>query len=378
MLTLDAIDSIAEACIGCRFVSAEFMYKPPPTEPRKRLVFESALRSRLSSLSDQDAVLFICNSEKTVEALTAIIADFPQPLHVATIANPLPYAGIPSSTPQHLGWEGEWERYATTDRWCRITLAMNVARRLDSEGWLIMPAHDAVWGRDLLATLVGFSHEQARGGLPAAVSPYTYYQHSQVPGADIPQDIIDILNTALGRDLRFAERLARDEVQGFWGKMGMMPFAMCGSVIDTADQTSLEDDLELDHVIRDVGYNARALWIDDPQVYRQALPVFDLEGVRTVIERTMHYSLNVPASVVGGSTLNFPLDAVGEHKWQTDPAFARNNEIAEMLIADVAADIKGRLDRFGASWVDWGAYRHVVRSGIPEVEVWRRIERGVS
>jgi hypothetical protein len=290
---------------------------------------------------------------------------------LAIVANPQPDAASNSQTPTQLEWPGEWRRYSTTDRWCRIALAMEVARHIDTPGYLIMPAQDAVWGQNLLARLVAYSHEQARGGFPAAVSPYSYHQHSPVPGTEIPSLVIDVYNTALGRDFGFKQRIARDEVQGFWGKMGMIPFGMCGALIDTADKSTLEDDLELDRVIRTLGYAARALWVDDPAVYRQAPLLFDLDDVRRAIERIMHYSLNVPATAVGGSTLNFPLDAAGELKRQTDPGFAYHNGIAESLIAECANAIQERLDRYGASWVDWGKYRYVVRPSYPEVEVWR-------
>jgi hypothetical protein len=375
MQQLDTVAAIAAACTHRRFVSAEFMYKPPPVDVRSRRVFEYALRSRLSALRSEDAVLLVCDSDETIQALAPLAAEFPHLEVLATVTNPVPYAGLSSPTPEQLGWEGEWQRCAMTDRWSRISLALEVARRIDGDGYLIMPAHDAVWGRDLLARLVAFSHEQARGGLPAAVSPYTYLQHSPVPGVEIPTLVIDVMNTALGRDFHFAERLARDEVQGFWGKMGMIPFAMCGAVMDGADTSTLEDDLELDRVMRTLGYSARALWLDDPALYRQAPSIFNLEGVRAAIERIMHYSLNVPATAVGGSTLNFPLDALGELKRQTDPAFAYHNEIAERLIAECADAIKARLDRYGLSWMDWGGYRCVVRLSDPAVEVWRRLTR---
>lgn len=373
MFHLESIADIAEACADRRFVSAEFMYKPPLSEPRSRLVFEYALRSRLERLGAEDAVLLICDSAETAAAFAPLTAQYPHLRAIATIANPEPFPESDASIPAQFGWEGQWQRYQTTDRWCRISVAMEVARRMKNSGYLIMPAHDAVWGDNLLSRLVEFSHEHARGGLPAAVSPYTYYQHSPIPGANIPPLVIDVLNVALGRDLRFAERLERDEVQGFWGKMGMIPFAMCGAVIDAANRTMFEDDLELDRVIREQGYAARGLWIDDPAVYRQSPPVFDMNGMRRVIERLLHYSLYVPASEVGGSSLNFPLDELGERKRQTDPEFARLNQIAEGLIAECANIIKTRLDRFSASWVDWGQYRHLVRMGIPGVEVWRSV-----
>ena len=373
MQQLETIDAVAEAYAGRRFLSAEFMYQPPPTDPRLRLVFDFGLRSRLSRLGAEDAVLFICDSHETNDSLSPFTAKYRQVPILTIVANPQPDVCAEMQTPQQLEWTGQWQRYDMTDRWRRITMAMEAARRINSNGYLIMPAHDAVWGDDLLARLVAFSHEQARGGQPAAVSPYTYFQHSPVPGAEIPSLVIDVYNTALGRDCGFAERIQRDQVQGFWGKMGLIPFAMCGPVIDSADKSTLEDDLELDRVIRTLGFSARALWIDDSAVYRQAPPIFDLDGARTAIERIMHYSLNVPATVVGGSTLNFPLDAAGELKRQTDPTFAYHNEIAESLIAQSAEAIQARVERFGASWVDWGSYRYVVRPGDPSVEVWRSI-----
>lgn len=375
MQQLDTVAAVAAACAGRRFVNAEFMYTLPPADARSRRVFEYALRSRLAALSSEDAVLLICDSAATIRALAPLAAEFPHLKTLAAITNPAPYAGVTRPSPEQLGWGGHWQRYAMTDRWSRISLALEAARRIDEAGYLIMPAHDAVWGRDLLARLVTFSREQARGGLPAAVSPYTYHQHSPVPGVEIPALVIEVMNTALGRDFHFAERLARDEAQGFWGKMGMIPFALCGAVIDAADRSTLEDDLELDRVIRTLGYSARALWLDDPAIYRQAPPIFDLAGVRAAIERIMHYSLNVPATAVGGSTLNFPLDALGELKRQTDPAFAYHNEIAERLIAECADVIKARLDRYGLSWMDWGRHRYVVRVSDPAVEVWRRLSR---
>lgn len=375
MQQLNTAEAIAAACSGRRFISAEFMYRMPPEDPRALSVFEYGLHSRLSGLGEDAAVLFICNSAETAAAMQPYAATYPNLLAVTAITNPLPANGNAAAapTPVRCEWEGQWQRYCMTDRWSRIGLALDVGRRMTTPGYLIMPAHDAVWGTGLLDLLVTFSDANATGGLPAAVSPYTYDQHSPVPGVDIPPLVIDVLNTAMGRDLRFRERIERNEVQGFWGKMSLMPFAMCDAVLKGADTATLEDDLEIDHLIRDAGYCARALWIDDPLVYRQALPVFDLDGVRAVIERTLHYSLNIPATEVGASTLNFPLDALGEARALEDSVFALHNEMAEELIAECVAEIKARLEQCGASWVDWGVYRHVVRPGLPNVEVWRRL-----
>jgi hypothetical protein len=154
--------------------------------------------------------------------------------------------------------------------------------------------------------------------------------------------------------------------------MGMIPFAMCGTVRDMSETFVWEDDLEIDRVIRDAGYRARCLWVSDPRLYRQALPVFDRDGVRRVIERTLHYSLNIPNQSVGASSLNFPLGKLATLRRWIDPNFAHCNAQAEALIAACTGEIKARLEQFGASWVDWGAYRHVMRVGDPVVEVWKR------
>ncbi len=371
---IESTDRLAALLADRRFISAEFMYQPPPDDPRRWRVFEWTLRSRMAALGEGDAVLFICDGERTADALAPVAADYPNLLSVATVANPAPYTGKTAPTPEQLGWEGTWERRAQTDRWCRILTALHVARHVDADGYLIMPAHDAVWGRGLLDRLVDFSRAHARRGLPAAVSPYTYFQHSSVPGADIPQDMIDLINTAFGRDLRFPLKIAADEVQQIWGKMGMIPFRMCGDLMDTIEPIVWEDDLEIDRAIRELGYGVRCQWIDDSALYRQALPVFTLTDARRVIERTLHYSLNVPATVIGASTLNFPLDSLGRYKCLIEPKFAALNARAEALIDECNTVIRARLDHFGASWVDWGAYRYVVRVGDAEVEVWRRVD----
>lgn len=381
MRLIETTDEIARALDGRRFIDAEFMYKPPPTG-RALVVFDHALRSRLAELDARDAALFICDSAATAEALTRYADLFPRPLMLATVANPAshPLSRSPTQagrgglalTPYRLNWADpdQWQRYAMTDRWARITVALQVGAALASSGCVVMPAHDAVWGRGLLQRLVTFSGRHARGGLPAAVSPYPYVHHSPVPGADIPPEIIALINTAFNRDPLFRWKLRFDRVQGFWGKMGMIPAAMCRAILDDAEKIVWEDDLEIDRVIRARGWAARALWVGNPRLYHQALPVFDRAGAKAVIMRTLHYSLNIPGQ--GASTLNFPLGRLGRLKRLINPAFARWNAEAEALIAECMAEIAPRLERYGASWVDWGAYRYVARVGDPEVEVWRR------
>lgn len=351
------------------------MYKPRPAPGRERVVFDFALRSRLSELAASGgAVLFICDSRATSDSLDVFQRDYPSLKMVAMITNPPRWEGETPDTPARLDWDTPegWQRYQVTDRWTRILVALDAARRMDSSGYLVMPAHDAVWGNGLLKRLAQVSQQHAKNGLPAAVSPYTPYQHSTVPGVEIPDDVIRLMNTAFERDPLLWWKIRRQELQAFWGKMGMIPFGMCGAIRDLVDTFVWEDDLEIDRVIRDLGYMARCVWVNDAALYRQALPVFDREGARQVIARILHYSLNIPNQSVGASSLNFPLGRLGKLRRLVDPTFARYNAEAEALIRDCTAEIRARLEGLGASWVDWGNYRHVMRVGDAVVEVWKR------
>jgi hypothetical protein len=354
------------------FVDAEFMYRPRPDGVREQIVFDYTLRSRLAALGKNDAVVFICDSEKTIASLKPFEIKFPHLTMTAIITNPLPTLGKPRHTPFDLEWDkpDQWQRMQTTDRWARIDTALHIGSLMNHSGYLLMPAHDAVWGQNLLPILEQFSLRYAKHGLPAAVSPYTYHQHSNVTGATIPTDIVYLLNTAFNRDTWFRWKIQRDAVQGFWGKMSMTPIGMCGTIRKQAEKTLWEDDLDIDRIIRDSGYGVRGLWMSNPNIYKQALPVFDRQGVRKVIERTLHYSLHIPSDKIGGSSLNMPLDWVGHLRAIIIPQFKHYNHEAEQLIAECAIEIEDRLKRYGASWLDWGAYRHVVRVRDPVVEVW--------
>jgi len=365
---------IALQLVGRHYLDAEFMYRPRPQTAREQVVFDSTLRSRLAALAQNDAVVFICDSQATIKSLQLFEAEFPQVLMTAIITNSLPYKGKSGSTPDDLRWEtpDTWERMQTTDRWARIDTALYIGSLMTQSGYLLMPAHDAVWGKNLLPKLEHFANRYAKNNLPAAVSPYTYHQHSAVEGANIPDDVIHLMNTALSRDTSFRWKIWRDAVQAFWGKMSMTPFGMCGAIRANSDQTLWEDDLDIDRIIRELGYGVRCLWVDDPALYRQAPPVFDREGVRKVIERTLHYSLHIPDERVGGSSLNVPLDWLGQLRQIVSPRFRKYNPDAEKLIAECATEIGERLENFGASWVDWGAYRYVARVRDPVVEIWRR------
>ena len=365
---------VASRLRGKRFVSAEFLYKPRPTEPRARRVFDFALESRLAELSryDDAAVLLICDSQATAASFADLPARYPRLTFVSALANPQPVAAPDpyAGTPARSGWPDPagWRRYAPTDRWARLTFALDAARQIDSPGWLILPANDAVWGRGLIDLLLGISQRFAQNGLPAAVSPYTPFQHSSVPGAGIPPEIVDALNAAFARDSLLRWRLRSGQYQAFWGKMGLIPFGMAAELLRRAETMVWEDDLEIDRAVRAAGDAVRCQWIGDPALYRQALPVFDRAGLRAVVERTLHYSLSIPGET---SLISRPLDALARLRVRLDPRFARAVALSESLAAECRAEIDARLRRYGASWVDWGAYRYVARVGDPLVQVWK-------
>ena len=329
-----------------------------------------ALLSRWQALDPkQDALLLLANSAATVDSLQPLVARFPDlPLVICTVnPDPLPIEASADS-PARFDWPtpARWQAFRQSDRWARLTLAFQIGSQLDPASYLLLPAHDACWGPGLLPRLLTLSVEQARGGQPAAVSPYSAYRHAPLAGVAIPADIIDLINAAFNRDSEFPAKLARGAVQGFWGKTALLPCGLCATILKDADQTFFEDDAEIDRVIQAVGYATRGLWIADPAVYCQTLPVFDDTAARAVIWRTLHYSL--PA---GGSSLLSAPDSVMQALIDHDPRLAAAHQRAERLISECQTAIAQRLTQFGASWVDWGAYRYVVRVGDPAVEVWR-------
>ncbi len=356
------------------FLSAEFMYRPRPVDPRTRAVFDDAFTSRVNRLSARDTLLILADSPETLDSLTPLLP--PVPRIMTRIVNP-PVDPDPPDTPFALGWDApeHWQKLTMTDRWTRITAALETAATSDAA--LLMPAHDAVWGDSLLPYLSRLSADYARGGLPAAVSPVTYWQHSAVPGAAVDPAVIALTNTAFGRDLLFPFKAWRGQTQGFWGKMSLMPASMAAHLLPIlkGETGTLEDDLVIDSAIQRAGFAARAVPILNPRVYRQALPVFDQDGLRVVIRRTLHYSLNAasPRHPVGGSVLTHPLDFAGKVRLILSPRFRRFTPAAETMIREEAETIRRRIEQYGASWVDWGAYRIVVRVGDWLCEVWKRV-----
>ncbi len=194
-----------------------------------------------------------------------------------------------------------------------------------------------------------------------------------MPGADIPQPIIDALNAAFNRDSRLPQRLRSGRFQGFWGKMGLIPYALCAIALPQLELFVWEDDLEIDRALRAEGCGVYGWWVRDARLYRHALPVFDAGDLRRVIERTLHYSLSIPgAGLASSSLLLHPLDAWGRWRRRLDQRCARALALSESITQACLAEMQARIDRCGCSWVDWGAYRYVARVGDPVVEVWRR------
>jgi hypothetical protein len=374
MIELTHPSDLAAHLPGVRFLVAEFMYRSRPAETRTQAVFDYTWRSRLVQLDDRDGVLLLCDQPATLESLQPVLQDYPHLRVWWAVVNP-PAGAQPcaptdqSGLPYQLGWPDphSWQRVTMTDRWARIRWALAAGARYQTltTAFLVMPAHDAVWGDGLLPYLV------RQAGARVAVSPVTYHQHSPIPGVSIPAEVIDVLNAAFGKDTLLAWKLYRDQHQGFWGKMSLLRLNHCGSLLEALQPCAFEDDLAIDSALARMGTPARGVYIRDPRLYRQALPVFDREAARRVIERTLHYSLNIPGEGVSGSSLNQPLGPLGRLRL-LHPRFRSAHQAAAALIAECSLEIQVRLERYGLSWVDWGAYRHVVRVGDPCVEVWKR------
>lgn len=368
-------DEAAAQLAGFRYVVSEFIYRPRPVEPRARAVFDYALRSRWDEVrQERGALLLLCRDEAAFASLTPLLDAYPDVAVVTAVVNP-PLADANDAidrTPWWAEWgrPERWRRVALTDRWARIRFALDVGRRLD-DGFLVMPANDAVWGYSLLADLTALSYDNARGGVPAAVSPYTGWQHSPVPGVDIAPLVIAALDAGFNRDGGFRAQVESGRAQGFWGKTGLLPYAVCDTLLHRCEMGTWEDDLEIDRVLKESGYAVRCWWVEQRVRYCQALPVFDRADIYRVFERTLHYSLNLPAERPAGTSLLYqPLDASNQFRRQVSRRYAAAVSLSEAVIAECGAALSERLTRYGCSWVDWGDYRYVARVGDPWVQVW--------
>lgn len=350
------------------FLLAEMLYAPRPTDARRRIVFDAALRSRWRALSAGDRVLLIGASDAVLDSVEPHRRDFPHLIFDRRIVNP-PALAVPlSDTPRRCGWSepDRWQQYGMTDRWARIQAALQWGADAGGEGWLILPALDSVVGRDLLLRLIAFSHEHAADGQPVPVSPWAQHQHAPVRGARIDPLIIGALNAAFNRDVTFRRRIDSNQAQQFWGKLGLIPFRLCAGILAQVEMRVWEDDAEIDAALRALGAPARCLWVSDARLYHQSPPVLDRDDLYRVIERHLHYAIH------GGSAFTQPLPAKLARRAARDVRFAAANALAEAVIAEASEALRQRLDRFGVSWVDWGSYRIVARPGDPFVEVWKR------
>ncbi len=351
-----------------RFIVAEFMPLGKrgtlARDPRPLRLKGDDFRQRRQALADGDFTYFVEDKYTKLAPRGIFARDYPN----RGMTWDYHYAHSQDAQNGYIkvfDWDGHWVRLSMSDRWTRILAALELGRDAGTGGYLIMPAHDALYSRDLLLKLVAFSRQHAQNGLPAAVSPFTFYKHSPIADADIPADIIDLVNAAFNRDPAFRLQLERGAAQGYWGKMGLIPFEMCGDLLKTVDTRIWEDDLELDRAITALGYAARTLWIDDPAQYRQALFVVDEAGVRHIIERHLHYSLRT-----GGSALTQPLTDMARYWRIINPHLGAASVWAERIIDEEYAKMMQRVAQYGASWVDWGDYRYVARPYDPHVEVW--------
>jgi hypothetical protein len=365
----------ALAAQGAHFVSVEMMYRPRPAFSPARDVFDACWRSRMNALSAGDAVLLLVNTPSTLDSLQPLMRTSPHVVWIAAEVAPQPSQKSNAEGPRAWGWETpeRWQQFRTTDRWARIRFALRTGlavEDIDSSCYLLMPAHDAVYGQRLLRVMEAAALRYATRQAPAAISPYTPWQHAPLAGIAISPEIITAMNATFARSGNMALRIARNQVQAFWGKMSMLPVSACELLLSEVSMTVWEDDKEIDRALRDCNLNARALYIADRTLYQQTPPVFTREDLRRVIERTIHYSLNIPHTPLGASSLNRPLDFSGRLRAQLFPRFRRGSRLADALIADVMREIEQRLAATGVSWVDWGDYRHVVRIGDPDVEVW--------
>lgn len=373
-------EDAAEYLADCPVISLEMMYRPRPEAAPARPLFDAGLRARLDALQAGDGVVFSADGFGTIASLRELTDAYPQLKLVSMITPQHTAVSFNSEAPYAWGWDAPdaWVMAEKSDRWIRIEGGAFICSTIagtGKEGWLVMPAHDAVYGRPLLERLKAESLRiRDAAGRPAAVSPYAPNQHAPMAGVDIDPEVIDLLNAAFARDDDMHGRISRDEVQGFWGKMSLTPYALCGELLAHASYAVWEDDKEIDRVLREAGALPRALYIDDPALYKQCPPVFTPGDVRAVIERHLHYSLNIPAEPIGtASVLCRPLNVPARARAESDPQFARAAAQADVMIAACRDEIEDRVARTGVSWVDWGAYRYVVRIGSPDVQVWRRL-----
>ncbi len=377
------------------FLHAEFMYKPRSTDQAARSTFDTNLRSRLGALSPADTVLLICDSEATIDSLKPLMSEFSHLPTEYVIANPQPRE-TQTDTPTRCEWEAPdaWRQMEMSDRWARILVALRRAAQIGGDGYLIMPAHEAVYRRDLLEQMVALAEEKrAETGKWHAVSPIgdnplirrrrtsflaSLQDHPRESILGVRSVHVNLQARHSTRDVFTAgfDREMLDHVceggQGFWGKMGMIPFAVCGEVARAVNTDAWEDDLEIDRTMHELGHGTTCLKVQRSVYHLQyGVPFFQTpENVRQTITRHLHYSLKIPGDKP--SALQSPPSQRSLYRARTDAGYSRALAAADVLIAQCDAEMRARVAQYGCSWVDWGAYRYVARPRDPAVEVWKQ------
>lgn len=319
-------------------LSAEFIYAVPDGDPYRSRILAN-LRARLDALRPGDGVLILAGSATALAAAAALTPP-PGVVQLSQIVMP---GRLPGT-----------DAFAQTDRWARIDAALAFAAGYASQfDALLMPALDAVYDRRLIDRLL------ARGGGSVPVSPWTPCHHA----GDGP--IAAAMNAAFNRDRSFRRRLLRGETQQFWGKLSLLPTAICADLRAAmrAEHLIWEDDLVIDRTLNALGQPAVSLWIGDAGVYRLYPPVFTEADLYQVFERHLHYALH------GGSGLLLPPDRAQRRWMARHPAYAEAVALADALIARAQSALTARLAETGESSVIWGGCRIRTRRGDPFVRV---------
>jgi hypothetical protein len=356
------------------FLHAEFMYKPrpPETDVRARKLFDVNLAARLGCLHEGDTALFICDSKVTFTSIAPLLERHARLQIEHVIANPQPRS-TQTDMPLRCGWEmpDAWRQMEMSDRWARILVALRRAAAMGGDGYLIMPAHEAVYRSGLFARLIALAQaKQSQTGKRYAVSPIDHMHYFLGEGSrEAEASRYNVFTAAFDREML-------DHVceggQGFWGKLGIVPLAVCGDLARAIDTDAWEDDLEIDGTLHELGHGTACLKVPRSLYQLQyGIPFFQTtDHVRATILRHLHYSLKIPGE--RPSALQSPPSQRSLYRARTDAGYARALEAADALIAECDAEMRGRVAQYGCSWVDWGAYRYVARPRDPAVEVWKR------
>lgn len=357
------------------FLHAEFMYKPRPAQhdAHGRKLFDVNLSTRLGCHRAGDTAIFICDSNDTFTSLVPILErrPFMQIEHV--IVNPQLRA-MQADTPALCAWDSPngWRQMDMSDRWARILVALRRAAEMPGDGYLVMPAHEVVYRRGLFDRLFSLAEgNRSATGKWHAVSPIEHMHYLRGEASREPEtSLFNVFTAAFDREMLDG---VCEGGQGFWGKMGIIPFAVCGDLAQVVATSAWEDDLEIDRVLHELGHGTACVKVPRSLYHLQYGAAFfqNPGSVRETILRHLHYSLKIPGDKP--SALQSAPSQRSIYRARKDEGYARALEAADALIAECDAEMRARVALYGCSWVDWGAYRYVARPRDPEVEVWKRL-----